>query len=172
MRKIISGFASSLDGYIEGPGGEYDWIIIDKEIDFAAFMARHDTYLLGRKSYEKVRQMGGNAFQENKMYVFSTTLKEVDKNYELINGNVKEQVMLIKSQPGKDIAVWGGAVLLASLLDLELVDELSVSIIPVLLGKGKPMVDILKDKILLELTDLKKYSNGTVQVSYKINYKK
>lgn len=172
MRKIIAGFAISLDGFIEGPNGEYDWIIIDKEIDFAAFMARHDTYFMGRKSYEKVQQMAGNSFSGNKMYVFSNTLKEVDPNYILINGNVKEQVMLIKKQPGKDIALWGGAGLLASLLDLELVDEIDMSIIPVLLGQGKPMVDVLKHKILLDLIDIKKYSNGTVALSYKINYTK
>src|SRR5687767_13651073 len=57
MRSIVSGFASSLDGYIEGPNGEYDWILIDKEVDFAEQMKRYDAFLYGRRTYESVRKM-------------------------------------------------------------------------------------------------------------------
>jgi dihydrofolate reductase len=168
MRKIIAGYASSLDGYIEGPNGEYDWILIDKEIDFSAYFSRFDTFFFGRKTYEMVRQMGSNSFPGVKSYVFSKTLTEVEEPYILINGNVKEKVTRLKNEPGKDIAVYGGASLLASLLDDNLIDEITTSIIPVLLGEGKPMVAVLKNKVSLSLLDIKKYSNGTLQVTYKV----
>ena len=58
MRKIIAGFACSLDGFIEGPHGEYDWILFNKEIDFAAQMKQYDTFLYGRRTYEAVAKEG------------------------------------------------------------------------------------------------------------------
>jgi dihydrofolate reductase len=78
-------------------------------------------------------------------------------------------VIKIKEMKGKDIAVFGGANLLGSLLDLNLVDELSVAVIPVLLGAGKPMVSILDKQVKLKLTKTHSYSNGTVQLTYLIN---
>src|SRR5690349_12385385 len=58
MRKVIYGGAMSLDGYIAGPHGEHDWIVMDPDLDFAAFAARFDTYLIGRKTFEALRAMG------------------------------------------------------------------------------------------------------------------
>ena len=60
MRKIVALFAISLDRYIAGPNNEFDWIIVDKEIDFAEQMKRYDTYFLGRKTYELTKKIGGN----------------------------------------------------------------------------------------------------------------
>ena len=169
MRKIVAGFAVSLDGYIEGPNGEYDWILIDKEVDFAELNKRYDTYLYGRRTYEAARAMGQPPSKKDTHYVFSTTLAEVDKGFTLVRGNVKEEVLSIKAQPGKDIALFGGAGLLATLLNLGLVDEISISIIPVLLGRGKPMVEQLDQKGWLTLVGTKTYSNGTVQLTYTVN---
>ncbi len=169
MRKIVAGFASSLDGYIEGPNGEADWITIDDEIDFAEMMARYDTYFYGRKSYEVIAKMNSKPSPKIKNYVFSSTLQSVNPGYDLIKDNIKENVLRIKNEPGKDIAVWGGASLLASLLDLKLVDEISVAVIPVMLGSGKPMVEILKEKIKLTLVSSRTYKNGTVALTYNVN---
>jgi dihydrofolate reductase len=168
MKKLIAGFAASLDGYIEGPNGEYDWILIDKEIDFAEQAKRYDTYFFGRKSYEAVLKMGNKSMPGISNYVFSNTLDVVDKNYQLVKGDIRAKVTELKNKPGKDIAVFGGASLLSSLLDLQLVDEINIAIIPVLIGKGKPMVDVLKNKVWLHLLSSKTYSNGTVMVVYDI----
>ncbi len=169
MRKIVAGFAISLDGYIAGPNNEYDWIIIDKEIDFAEQMKRFDTYFLGRKTYELTKGMGGNSMGKSKVYIFSNTLAEVEKNHTLVKGNVKETVSQIKKEKGKDIAVFGGGELLTSLLNLDLVDEISLAIIPVLLGKGIPFVREINKKLSLTLIGSKIYSNGTVQLTYTLN---
>ena len=155
MRKLVAGFAASVDGYIEGPNKEYDWILIDKEIDFAEQAKRFDAYFFGRKTYEMALPMGGKPTPGI-------------KNYELVKGELKEQVVTIKQQDGKDIAVFGGASLLASLLDLELVDEINISFIPVLLGRGKPMVDVLTQKVWLKYLLSKSYSNGTLMVTYEV----
>jgi len=170
MKKLVAGFASSLDGYIEGPNGEYDWIIIDKEIDFAAHFKRFDTYFFGRRSYEKIISMG-NKEDGMKKYVFSKTLVKTPANYTLVSDDVAKKINSLKKEEGKDIALWGGAGLLTSLLDLKVVDEIQISIIPVLLGEGKPMVGILKKKVWLSLIETKTYSNGTLAISYKVDYK-
>jgi dihydrofolate reductase len=84
MRKIVAGFAASIDGYIEGPNGEYDWILIDKEIDFNQQMKRFDTFLFGRKTYEKMLPSGTRPARGITNYVFSKSLAFVDPNYILI----------------------------------------------------------------------------------------
>lgn len=168
MRKLVAGFAISLDGYIAGPTNEFDWIIVDPEINFAEEMKRYDTYLLGRKTYEQSKGMG-QSFGKNKVYVFSNTLSKVDKPAVLVKGEIQEKVQEIKNENGKDIALFGGGELFTSLLDLDLVDEISMAVIPVLLGSGIPMVKELKQRDILTLTDIKKYSNGTVQLTYDVN---
>jgi dihydrofolate reductase len=170
MRKIIAGFAASVDGYIEGPNGEYDWIIIDEKIDFAEEMKRFDAYFFGRRSFEAATKMGSKPPKGTTYYVFSNTWTKAEKNVVLISGDIKEQVERIRQQEGKDIAVWGGASLLASLLDLQLIDEIAISFIPVLLGKGKPMVDVLSKKVWLRFISSKRYGNGTLSVTYAVNY--
>jgi dihydrofolate reductase len=167
MRKIVAGFACSLDGYIEGSQGEYDWIIVDKEVDFAEQMKRYDTYLYGRKTYESVIKVGG-IDPSSKHYVFSSSLNTVKKGFTLIKGDILKELSNIKNAPGKDIALFGGAGLLASLLKLKLVDEIVISFIPVLLGSGKPMVEMLDDKVWLELIKTHTYKNGTVVLSYNV----
>jgi dihydrofolate reductase len=171
MRKIVAGFAISLDGYIEGSHGEYDWIIMDKDFDFAGHMKRFDTFFFGKKSYDKLKQAGNVSFPGIKNYVFSNSLDTADKDFTLLRGDIHKLVMDIKEQHGKDIAVYGGAHLLSSLLDLNLIDELIMSVIPVVLGEGRPMVNTLKQRAYLTLVDTKKFSSGTVQLIYQVNQK-
>ncbi|HEY1023237.1 MAG TPA: dihydrofolate reductase family protein [Flavisolibacter sp.] len=170
MRKLVAGFAASVDGYIEGPDGEFDWIIIDDKIDFSTEMKRFDTFFFGRRSYEMAKAMFANPSPGITNYVFSNTLKAVDENFVLLTGDVLSAVQTIKQQPGKDIALYGGANLLASLLNHQLVDELSISFIPVLLGKGKPMVDVLTEKVWLRFNNSRRYENGTLIVNYAVGY--
>src|SRR5207248_2109008 len=118
---------------------------------------------------------------KSKVYVFSKTLSKVDKPFILIKADVKEKVKEIKNETarlndaagqGKDIAMFGGGELLTSLLDLDLVDEISMAVIPVILGKGVPMVRELKKRKTLTLIKTKVYSNGTVELTYNVNKKK
>src|SRR4051812_11175203 len=105
MRKIVAGFAISLDGYIEGANGEYDWIVMDKDFDFAGHMKRFDTFFFGRNSYQTLLQSSNVSFPGITNYVFSNSLDMVDKNFTLLKGDIKKLVTDIKRQDGKDIAI-------------------------------------------------------------------
>lgn len=176
MRKIVLGVAVSLDGHIEGPNGEYDWCFTDQDYGMREFFKRFDTLFLGRKTFEMA---GGNSdtpkkgdpFAKWNRYVFSTTLTDTGKSYALIKENVKEHVEQIKQQPGKDIWLFGGAGLLTSLLNLDLVDELSLAVHPIILGQGKPLFRNIDDRVNLTLTDTKSYSTGLVSLVYDIKHK-
>jgi dihydrofolate reductase len=139
---------------------------MDKSFDFTEHMKRFDAFLFGRKSYCKLKEAGGITFPGIKYYIFSNTLDGVDKDATLVGGNVREAVGRIKSEEGKDIAVFGGANLLTTLLDLELIDELDISLIPILLGEGMPMVNPLKQRIHLSPVAVEKLFNGTILLRY------
>ena len=170
MRKIIAGFAASVDGYIEGPAGELDWILIDDKMDLAEELKRYDAFFYGRKTYEAALRMDSFPEEGARHYVFSNTLKKPEEPFVLINSDIAKSVENIRRQEGKDIAVFGGAGLLASLLNLKLVDEIAVSFIPVLLGGGKSMVNLLQEKTWLRFINSKRYGNGTLVIRYGVQY--
>ena len=172
MRKVILSLAVSLDGLIEGPNGEFDWCFTDQNYGLSAFFKRIDSMFIGRKSYELTLSMGDDAmpgFPKLTEYVFSTTLKEVKPGAVLINGDIENQVNKIKNEPGKDIWLFGGASLTTSLMNLNLVDEISMAVHPVLLGSGKPLFNKILKRTSLTLTDTKTYSSGLVGLTYLIN---
>jgi dihydrofolate reductase len=168
MRKIILGVAVSLDGFIEGPKGEYDWCFTDQDYGMSDFFKRVDAVFMGRKSYELTKNMkaGGAGMPVMKSYVFSNTLTELENDSVLVTGDIRKQVKEIKSQEGKDIWLFGGASLTSSMMNLGLVDELWLSIHPILLGSGKPLFTGIGKRIGLKLTDTKTYSSGLVSCIY------
>ncbi len=171
MRKIILGLAVSLDGYIEGPNGEYDWCLTDQDYGMSAFFKRIDSIFMGRKSYELALSMGDEAmpgFPKLKEYVFSNTLDSVKIEAILINGDVARRVKEIKNEPGKDIWLFGGAGLTTSLMNLGLVDELGLAVHPILLGSGKYLFNQIDRRIQLKLMDTKTYSSGLVSLTYDV----
>ena len=172
MRKIILQVAVSLDGFIEGPKGEYDWCFTDQDYGFSAFMQRVDTTFMGRKSYEMMLKVAEQqpefALPKIKEYVFSTTLDEVKEGAILIKSDVKKQVLEIKQQKGKDIWLFGGAGLTTSLLNLGLVDEVVLAVHPILLGGGKPLFRELNDRMHLTLIDSQSYSTGLILLTYQL----
>jgi dihydrofolate reductase len=174
MRKLILGVAVSLDGFIEGPNGEYDWCFTDQDYGMSDFLKRIDSTFVGRKTYEMSLAMeGGNAgFPQLKEYVFSTTLDSVKKGSVLIRNEIKERVEKIKNESGKDIWLFGGASLTTSLMNLGLVDEAWLAIHPIILGTGKPLFNDIKGRVKLRLLDTKTYDTGLVSVVYEILRKK
>jgi dihydrofolate reductase len=166
MRKIVLNLAVSLDGFIEGPNGEFDWCFDDQDYGLEAFFNSIDSIFMGRKSYELVKTMGDDLYKGKKIYVFSRTLKEVAPGEELIAANFEEQVTQIKHSAGKDIWLFGGASLISSFITLQLIDEFMLSVHPIILGAGKPLFTDIKDRTLLKLQDAKTYSSGLVQLFY------
>jgi dihydrofolate reductase len=172
MRKLILGLAISLDGYIEGPNGEFDWCMTDQDYGMSAFFKRIDSMFIGRKSYEVMTSMGDDAmpdFPALKEYVFSRTLNKVRPGAEIINKNIEEEVKRIKSAPGKDIWLFGGADLFNQLFDLRLVDEIWLSVHPIVLGAGRLLFNRNQQRTELTLVDSKTYSTGLVSLTYTCN---
>ena len=171
MRKVILGLAVSLDGFIEGPNGEYDWCFTDQDYGMSDFFKRIDSVFMGRKSYKLAQSMGDAAmpgFPKLKEYVFSNTLQTVKKDVIVISGNIVEQVNKIRNEPGRDIWLFGGAALTTSMMNLGLVDEIWLAVHPILLGSGKYCFSHLDHRVHLDLVETKPYSTGLVSLTYTV----
>jgi dihydrofolate reductase len=173
VRRIRYQVAMSLDGYIAGPEGEFDWIISDSEIDFGALFAQFDTLLVGRGTFEFMVKHGQAAVPGMKIIVFSRTLQQRDfPDVTIIAGKEKETVAALRAQPGKDIWLFGGGLLFRSFLDAGLVDTVEVAVIPVMLGGGIPLLPAPAQRAQLQLTRHKVYQSGIVLLEYSTQHSK
>ena len=174
MRRVRYSVAMSLDGYIAGPQGESDWIVMDPEIDFGSIFKEFDTLLLGRKTYESTRQQGGGPEMPGvQSYVFSRTLRPADCPGVTLSDSPEKTIAALKAAPGKDIWLFGGGSLFSSLLALGLVDTVEVGIIPVLLGGGVPLLPHPATLATLRLEQHRVYDKtGTVSLAYAVERKK
>jgi dihydrofolate reductase len=171
VRRIRYCVAMSLDGYIAGPNGEFDWIIAEPEIDFGALFAQFDTLLVGRGTFEFMVQHGQATVPGMKIIVFSRTLQQPDfPDVTIVPGKEKETVAALRAKPGKDIWLFGGGLLFRSFLDAGLVDTVEVAVIPVLLGGGIPLLPAPAKLTKLKLTGQKVYKGGTVLLQYSNEY--
>lgn len=169
MRQICYQVAMSLDGYIAGPQGDYDWIPDDPEIDFTGIFDRFDTLLMGRKTYEVARAQGDQGpLSGIKSVVVSRTLRPDDHpGITIISGDLAGAVAKLRDQPGKDIWLFGGGELFRSLLQIKMVDSVELAVIPVLLGGGIPMLPAPSEQAKLRLVNTRVYkASGIVMLEY------
>jgi dihydrofolate reductase len=172
MRKIILNLAVSLDGYIEGPNREYDWCFADQDYGMTEFLDNTDAIFLGRKSYEMLMAAYPEMFAALKMYVFSDTLTHVEGNNEIITrGDFKQRIEEIRNQPGANIWLYGGADLVSAFITHNQINELLLSVHPVILGAGKPLFTDIKDRTDLILLGTEQFSSGLVQLKYTLKPK-
>ena len=169
MRRIRYHVTISLDGYIAGPKGEADWITPDPDVDFAGLFSEFDTALVGRRTFEAMVDAGRAAIPGMKLIVFSRTLRQSD--YPEVTVVAEKQLDMLASlreKPGKDIWLFGGATLFHSLLEQGFVDAVEVSILPILLGGGIPLLPTPATRKQLNLTSHKIYKSGVVALQYAV----
>lgn len=169
-RRLRYQVAVSLDGFIAGPHGEADWIVMDSSIDFKALYAEFDTVVMGRKTYDAGVALGGKVEMPGlHVVVFSQTLPpSAYPGVQITNHDPAEIVAQLKTKPGKDIWLFGGGELFRTLLDAGLVDSVEVAVVPVLLGSGVPLLPP-GASTTLKLVDQKTLSrSGIVVMSYTV----
>jgi dihydrofolate reductase len=180
QRRILLDLAVTLDGFVEGENGEVDWCIMDSEMEFISFLNQIDTILYGRKSYDlwgkytleedsDTEKEMWELIHSKEKYVFSRTQKGTDTKAVYINDNIVEEVNKLKSKPGKDIWLYGGANLITTFVNQGLVDEFRLSVHPVILGKGRPLFVDIKKNFNLRLVNSRTFSSGVVQLIYHID---
>jgi dihydrofolate reductase len=173
MRRLRYRAATSLDGSIADPGGGFDWIADDPDIDFAALFAQFDTAVMGRKTFlASLQQGGGGALPGLDVVVFSRTLRPADHpSVTIVGADPAETVRALKAAPGrgKDIWLYGGGELFRTFLDAGLVDTVEPAVVPVLLGGGVPMLPPPASQAKLSLTGHRLYpSSGIVLLEYAV----
>jgi dihydrofolate reductase len=158
MRKIIYFVHQSLDGYIEGPNGEFDWPMVGPELSAYGreLDDQVDTILYGRVVWEMMSAFWPQAesmsddphdldyaprWRAKPKVVVSSTLSQADWNTRVIGGDLVEEVTALKREPGRDVVLMGGQKLAAGLAGAGLLDEYRIVIHPVLLGGGRPLFE-------------------------------
>jgi len=176
VRKVKLFIASSLDGYIARKDGSIDWLYTDGDYGFAQFYDSVDTILMGRRTYEKTLELAGEyPHKDKKNYVFSQKKsagkrkeKEKDHNVEIIADIIDfVKIQLLQSQ-GKYIWLIGGADIISIFLNAGMLDEIILSIHPIVLGKGIPLFRNLQRQMNLKLVNSIPYESGLVQLHYEL----
>ena len=138
MRKIVVYIASSLDGYVARENGDIDWLPEPSESGYTAFYKSVDTVIMGKTTYEQILTFGSYPYKNKKSFVFSKTIRNNDENVEFVSDIAK---FVDDDSPGAAKNIWlvGGTQIIASFLKQEAIDEIIITVIPILLGKGIPL---------------------------------
>ncbi len=175
MRKIKLYIASSLDNFIASENGSIDWLFSDADYGYARFYDSIDTILVGRKTFEQSLTFDEYPYTGKRVYVFTHNAKtESNKKrmpgVQYINNNILDFVRsLIKERiPNKDIWLLGGGEIASMLLNAGLVDEIILSVHPIIIGKGIPLFKNIEKRINLRLQESVPFESGLVQLRYRI----
>lgn len=172
-RKVIVHIAASADGYIARPDGGIEWLTSRPApkgfYGMDAFMKSIDTKLLGRKTYEASLRMGATFdSKKGRTVVFSRHAPPAGapSGVEFVNGPIGPFVSGLRDRPGKDIWLMGGGEIIASFLDENAIDEFVLSVVPVFIGDGIPLIARRHRHALLDLHSVERFENGLVQLRY------
>ncbi|HLP92924.1 MAG TPA: dihydrofolate reductase family protein [Saprospiraceae bacterium] len=171
-RKLVLYIATSLDGYIAQPNDDLSFLsMVQKEGEdygYQAFISQVDTVILGRKTYDWVMgQVDAFPHADKETYVVTRSTRPAEGNVQFYSGDVPELVQRLKAADGKVIFCDGGAELVQVLLKHKLIDELIISVIPVMVGEGTRLFHDGRPYQLLQLESVQSFETGLVQLHYK-----
>ena len=172
MTTVFAGMAASLDGFIQSASGDLSWLddamAPGEDYGFAETEARTGAYVIGANTY---REMGGSSGGAVPTYVVTHDAALATKrNVHLYAGHLAQLIDTVRAEmaPGKDICVFGGGQLVTQLLELGLIDELGLVVIPVLLGSGVPFFGAMTSSTQLELKEYRPFPSGIVLLIYRV----
>jgi dihydrofolate reductase len=169
VRQLRYSVAASLDGFIAGPNGEFDWIPMDPEIDFPAMYAGFSALVMGRHSYDVFTATGGSPGLPLPVYVYSRSRPEGQGDGATFVHDGVAHARALKQDDGKPIWLWGGGILFGELAAAGLVDGVDVAIIPILIGGGIPLRQPGGPRLPLRLRTSRLYATtGTLVLEYDV----
>jgi len=175
-RNVVVNIATSADGYIARPDGDLEWLTSRPAPEgfygLNAFMKSVDTKVLGRKTYELSLRMGAAFDSKSRYVVFSRHVPPTDapSGVEFVNGPIGPFVDSLREQPGKDIWLMGGGEIIASFLDEQAIDEFVISLVPVFIGDGIPLIARRHRHTPLDLHSVEQFEDGLVQLRYHVRH--
>lgn len=171
-RNVILYISMSLDGYIATKDESLDFLsIVEQEGEdygYNEFVQSVDAIIIGRKTYEKVLEMGYEyPHIDKEVYILTRTERPSIGNFKFYTGALNQLVNNLKNKPGKNIYCDGGAEIANELMKNNLVDEYIISVIPILLGNGIPLFNVGRPEQKLKLVSIKQFEKGLSQLHYK-----
>jgi dihydrofolate reductase len=171
MRKVKLFIASSLDCYIAREDGGIDWLYTDADYGYTKFYDSIDTIIVGRKSYDQSLTLDEYPYKGKKVYVFTrkkVRKKNNEQDVEYIDTNIQGFITSLTQSIGKDIWLLGGGEIASVLLNAGLVDEIILSIHPIILGTGIPLFRDIQKEVNLKLENSLSFESGLTQLCYKV----
>lgn len=173
MRKISLFIASSLDGYIARNSGEIDWLFTDQDYGYTEFISEVDTLIMGHKTYQQILGFGEYPYSDKEVFVLSKTLQgETENKAKFIGSDWQEFINELRQSSGGAIWLVGGGQTIHYFLKHGFINELILSVHPIILGSGIPL--IVNDPSIetgLDLKEVKNYNSGLVQLAYDLKKK-
>jgi len=173
-RRVIVHIATSADGYIARSDGDLEWLTSRPApkgfYGMKAFMRSIDTMVLGRKTYEVSLRMGAKFDSQSRTIVFSRHPPPADapSGVEFVNDAIGPFLSRLRERPGKDIWLMGGGEIIASFLDAQAIDEFVISVVPIFIGDGIPLIARRHRQVPLDLHSSDRFEDGVVQLHYRV----
>lgn len=169
--KISIYIATSIDGYIARKDGNLDWLQYghtgDEDYGFKNFINSVDALILGRNTYEVVSGFDEWPYKGKRVVVLSNTLNDVRKEAELFQGQLTDLASLLYSEDIKHVWIDGG-ITISKFLEAGLVDDITISVISMILGSGIPLFSIMNKEHKCQLISTQSYPSGLVQLKYEV----
>ena len=169
MRTVTLYIACSLDSYIAGTDGSVDWLFSDADYGYTAFLHSVDTIVMGRVTYDQLLTFGDYPYHGKEVFVVSRSkIGEKDQNVTFVGEDILEKIRDLRTGTGNGIWLVGGAHLIQLFVREHLIDDLIVSVHPIILGSGIPLFLQQPKPTWLELRGCTSYPSGLVQLSYTV----